>query len=166
MSNPKDRGQRRCHALDWELAIAPSLDHATWLGMGPGEAYPDSRSAVRFGRYTSTVDDLATPYVFPQENGNRADCVWVHFGNGAGLGLLAAGHPMIDFSAHRYTTMDLENARHTTDLPRRDAITLHLDHHHNGLGTNSCGPGVLEKYELHPGIFDFGVTFRITPTPP
>ena len=38
---------------------------------GPGEAYPDSRRAARIDRFEATVEELQTPYVQPQENGNR-----------------------------------------------------------------------------------------------
>ena len=47
-----------------------------WFGGGPGEAYADSRQAARVGRYSASVDELQTPYVYPQENGNRLDVRW------------------------------------------------------------------------------------------
>jgi hypothetical protein len=40
----------------------------------------------------------------------------------------------------------------------RDEIVLILDHAQNGLGSASCGPGVLPQYKLHPAEFDFAVT--------
>lgn len=60
------------------------------VGTGPGEAYPDSRQAVRVGRFRATVDELQTPYVRPQENGNRADIRWATFTDQAGNGLRVA----------------------------------------------------------------------------
>ena len=56
--------------------------------------------------------------------------------------------------------MDLEQARHPHELTRRDYITLNLDYRHNGLGSASCGPGVLPQYELRPEEFRFAVRLR------
>ena len=51
--------------------------------------------------------------------------------------------------------MDLEAVLHTNELPRRDAITLDIDHRQNGIGSASCGPGVLPKYDLLAETFHF-----------
>jgi beta-galactosidase/evolved beta-galactosidase subunit alpha len=142
-----------------QMSLPQALDRVTWFGLGPGESYPDSRQAARLGRWRATVDELYTPYVFPQENGNRSDVRWVSLCNQQGVGLLAAGRPTLNFSAHRFTAMDLEAARHTIDLPRRDTVTLNLDLHQNGLGTASCGPGVLPQHRLQPGPFEFALQF-------
>ena len=142
-----------------ELTLPGELDRVAWYGLGPGEAYVDSKQAQRVGLYHAAVDELYTPYVFPQENGNRTEVRWAAFTDADGAGLFAAGDPLLDFSAHRFTTADLERAAHTCDLAPRDGITLHLDHRHHGLGSASCGPGVLPQYELRPEEFRF--TFRL-----
>src|SRR5690606_14048044 len=49
------------------LALPATLGQVAWYGLGPGEAYPDSRQAARLGRYAASVDDLHTPYVHPQK---------------------------------------------------------------------------------------------------
>jgi beta-galactosidase/evolved beta-galactosidase subunit alpha len=131
-----------------------------WYGRGPGECYADSKQAQRVGMYDCLVDDLHTPYVRPQENGNRTDVRWVSFSDLRGMGLLAQGQPTLDFSAHWYTTNDLDEAAHTIDLPRRDFITLNLDYAQNGLGSGSCGPGTLERYWLRPEEFTFRLRLR------
>jgi beta-galactosidase len=101
------------------------------------------------------VDELQTPYVFPQENGNRADARWLRIG-----GLLVEGEPVFDFTARRWTSEDLDAARHTTDLKPRDRVYLNLDLAQHGLGTASCGPGVLPQYRLHARKATFAVTFQ------
>jgi len=143
-----------------ELTLPGALDRVSWLGHGPSESYADSKQAARFGLWHATVDELFTPYVRPQENGNHTDTRWVALRDERGVGLLAAGDPTIDFSAHRYTTADLDQAQHTYDLTPRSTITLHLDYRQNGLGSASCGPGVLPNYQLHAEPFTFRVHFR------
>ena len=111
------------------------------------------------GVYACMVDDLYTPYVYPQDNGNRTDVNWVTFTNTRGMGLIAV-MPSLNFSAHRFTTENLTEAKHTCDLIPMDFITLNLDYRHQGLGSASCGPGVLPQYELKPHEFAFSVRLK------
>jgi len=151
-----------------QMTLPETLGHVSWYGRGPGECYVDSKQASRVGVYTCTVDDLYVPYVYPQDNGNRTDVRWVALTNARGMGLLAVAMPLLNFSAHRFTTKDLEKATHTCDLVRftnaghqpRHAITLHLDHRHTGLGSASCGPGPRPEYLLRPEEFAFRVRLK------
>jgi beta-galactosidase/evolved beta-galactosidase subunit alpha len=143
-----------------QMTVPGDLDNVRWFGLGPGEAYPDSKQAGWTGEFAASVDDLYTPYVFPQENGNRSDVRWLSLTASHGAGLLAAGMPTMNFSVHRCTTMDLEDARHTVEVPRRDELTLNLDYRQRPLGTASCGPGPWETYELKPEEFRFAVRLR------
>ncbi|HHY83177.1 MAG TPA: beta-galactosidase subunit alpha [Clostridiales bacterium] len=140
-----------------QMTIPKDLERFQWYGRGPGESYVDSKEANPFGVYTANVEELYTPYVYPQENGNRSEVGWVAATDLNGMGLLAVGMPELNFSAHLYTMENLEEAKHTNELVKQDFITLNLDYRHNGLGTNSCGPGPLEKYQLHTEEFKFAV---------
>ncbi|WP_086662103.1 glycoside hydrolase family 2 TIM barrel-domain containing protein [Lentzea kentuckyensis] len=140
--------------LGLRLTLPGAFDSVEWFGAGPGEAYADSRQAARIGRFASTVDALQTPYVFPQENGNRADARWLRIGD-----LKIEGEPVFDFTARRWTSEDLDAARHTVDLKPREHVYLNLDLAQHGLGTASCGPGVLPQHRLHARNATFSVTF-------
>lgn len=143
-----------------QTVIPGAFREFSWFGRGPGENYVDSREASPVGRYSAPVEDLQTPYVRPQENGNRSDVRWVSVTNGRDTGIFATGKSLLSFSAHPYTTEDLEMADHIHEIPEKDSITLNLDHRHCGLGTGSCGPGPLEKYKLKPKKFEFRVLIR------
>ncbi|MER5436129.1 beta-galactosidase small subunit, partial [Streptomyces sp. NPDC002588] len=132
-----------------------ATDRVTWFGGGPGEAYPDSRTASAVGRWQSTVDRMQTPYVRPQENGARADVRWAELG-----GLRVEGDPAFWFSARRWTSEQLDAARHRTDLVAGDTVWVHLDHGQHGLGSQSCGPGPLPRYflDVAPAAFSFVFT--------
>ncbi|MCK9222655.1 MAG: DUF4981 domain-containing protein [Limnochordia bacterium] len=144
-----------------QMTIPKHLDQVSWYGRGPGESYVDSKQANRVGVYACGVEDLYVPYVYPQENGNRTDVRWVSFTNLNGMGLLVVGQPMLNFSAHRFTTEDIQRARHTNELPVRDEITVNLDHRHCGLGSGSCGPATLPMYRIEPEPFSY--TLRLRP---
>ncbi len=143
-----------------EMVVPVRLDRVTWHGLGPHECYADSRQAARLGVHRASVDALHTPYVFPQENGSRMDVRWVRFTDAHGAGIEIEGRPTLHFSAHRYTTLDLDRARHACDLVLRPEITLHLDYRQHGLGSASCGPDVLPQYVLRPEAFRFSLGFR------
>ncbi|MCU4974050.1 DUF4981 domain-containing protein [Halobacteria archaeon AArc-m2/3/4] len=143
-----------------ELVLPGEFDRTTWYGRGPGENYPDSNRATRVGQYTRSVEELHTPYVYPQENGTRTDVRWVAFENERGIGLYASGDDHLQFSARPYTVDDLEAATHDDELPRRDRITVELDHAHCGLGSGSCGPVTLDPYRVDVQKYAFTVGLR------
>jgi beta-galactosidase len=155
---------------DWELplprlgvrmAVPAELGNVSWFGLGPGEAYRDSRRAARVGRFTATVDELQTPYVFPQENGNRADVRWMTLTDDSGTGLRVSGNPLVDITSRRWTSEQLDAARHPVDLEPGDRVWLNIDYGQNGLGTGSCGPGVLPAYRLPAVPTAYTVTFQV-----
>jgi beta-galactosidase len=138
------------------------LDTVEWFGAGPGEAYVDSRQAARLGRFTATVDELQTPYVFPQENGNRSAVRWAEFRDRAGRGLRVTGWPTFELTARRWTTEALDAARHTIDLVPDNVVHLNIDAGHTGLGSASCGPGVAPADELRAGHHTLSVMLHAT----
>jgi beta-galactosidase len=134
--------------LGLRLSLPAELDRLEWFGRGPGEAYRDTCRAARVGRFAASVDELQTPYVRPQENGSRTEVRWAALTDGDGAGLRVEGRPHVDVTARRWTSEDLDAATHTPELVPRDRIWLNLDHAQQGIGTASCGPGVLPQHDL------------------
>jgi beta-galactosidase len=145
------------------MSLPAVLDRVEWFGQGPGEAYPDSVLAARVGRFVRTVDQWQTPYVFPQENGHRAGVRWATLTDAVGTGMRVEGQPTVGLTVRRWTTADLDVARHTSDLVRRDRVWLNLDVAQNGLGSSSCGPGVLPGDRLEAQPKSFAVALRTLP---
>jgi beta-galactosidase len=129
------------------MSLPASITDVEWFGAGPGEAYADSAQAARTGRFRKTIDEMQTPYPFPQENGNRRHVRWAELRGPYG-GVRIEGSPTFELTVRRWTSEDLDAARHTTDLVARDAVYVNIDVAQTGLGTASCGPGVLPRYEL------------------
>lgn len=147
--------------LGVSMHLNQSLEHVRYFGRGPRENYPDSREAGLMGVYSNTVDGLFTNYVVPQSNGNHMDCRWVSLTDDRGMGLVASTEDHFNFSASFYEEKDLEEARHTCDLVKRDYIVLHIDYKQNGLGSYSCGQWQMEKYRVKNEPFE--LNFRLTP---
>ena len=148
------KGAKSLPKIGLQMQINKSFHNVTWYGRGPGEAYSDTKLANRFGVWNTTVDKLFTNYVVPQENGNRTDVQWVSVNRDDGLGFFIKGSNF-NFSAREYTTDNLDKANHTYELEKSDFIELNLDYKLHGIGSASCGPGVLEKYELKNEDFKF-----------
>ena len=144
--------------LGIRFGIDASADRVRWFGGGPGEGYPDTKSASILGRWESTVDDLQTPYLRPQENGARPDVRWAELG-----GLRIDGDPEFWFTARRWTTEQLDAATHRTDLTPGDTVWVNLDHGQHGIGSQSCGPGPLPQYFLNAQPAEFSFVFSETP---
>jgi len=146
--------------LGLQLRLPGSLDRFAWHGRGPHESYADRKESARIGLYQGTVQEQYVPYIYPQENGNKTDVRWATFTDIRGLGLLVAGMPRLNVSAHHYTPEDLAAAKHAHELVRRDETIVNLDHAQAPLGSASCGPGPLEEYLLRPEPTEFSVRLR------
>ncbi|WP_208560005.1 glycoside hydrolase family 2 TIM barrel-domain containing protein [Marinilactibacillus kalidii] len=140
-------GSKTLPKVGMRMAINSDFEKVTWKGNGPGESYPDVQLAAKVDIYHKTVDDLFTPYIMPQENGNRSQTRWIEIKNGRGNGIRIEGKPF-NFSLRRFSTEQLERKQHHVELEKEGQLELNIDHQLNGIGSASCGPGVLEQYQL------------------
>jgi len=148
-----DEGLPELPRLGVRMALVPAMENVTWFGRGPHENYWDRKAGAAVGVYHATVDEMYTPYILPQENGNRTDVRWVTLSDRRGRGICVTAEPLFEFTASHFTANDLFAARHTNDLIRREEVLLNLDYHQRGLGTASCGPDTREEYRLLPGKY-------------
>jgi beta-galactosidase len=102
----------------------------------------------------------------PHENGNRTDVRWMAFRDGTGRGLLVAGAPVMSLSALHYSPEDLtqesRGSRHTTDLTKRDFVSVCIDQKQRGVGgDDSWGATPHSQYCVLP--VDQAFEFRMLP---
>jgi beta-galactosidase len=157
------KGVKFLPRIGLKMALDPALEKVEWYGRGPHENYPDRKTAAFFGLYESTVTDLFTPYLIPQENGARCDVSQVKFssldGNGPSL-KVESSEPFI-FSALHYDALDLDAAIRPEYLKKRQETILCIDHAMSGLGNNSCGPPPLKKYQVPVQAAQFDLTITV-----
>lgn len=140
------------------LPVSASFTSATWYGCGAHEAYSDRATSACLGTYTLPVTALETPYIVPQENGNRYDVrlLTLHGTDGRRLHIAAENGSSFSFSLLRHTVADLWQTHHTaelTDTAARGFYTLNIDLAQRGVGTAACGPDTLEQYRVYPGSY-------------
>jgi hypothetical protein len=146
--------------LGLQLITAGGFEQVEWFGRGTHETYADRQEGALVGVYSSTVDEQFVPYVLPQENGAHTEARWASLTAPDGCGLLAVGAPWFSFNALHYSTADLELSRHPHELTRMDEVEFNLDYAQSGLGSASCGPGRLEKYQLKAQETHFSLRLR------
>ncbi len=152
--------------LGMALTLPAEFDMVAWYGRGPHESYWDRKTGAPVGVYRSAVMELYHPYMRPQENGNRSDVRWVALMDTAGVGLLAVGMPLLNFSAFHFLNADFDEGprkrqRHTFDLERRELTTLNLDYRQMGVGgDNSWGARTHEEYTLPVREYTYSVRLR------
>jgi len=139
------------------LFLDKKLENIAYFGMGPYESYIDKHQSTSHGIYRAKLSEMHEDYINPQENGSHYDCDYVELANGQ-FGMVAAAKKTFSFNASVYTQEELERAAHNFELKESDSTVLCLDYALNGIGSNSCGPVVTDKYRFDDIKFDFDIS--------
>lgn len=139
------------------MFLDKKLSAARYFGMGPQESYCDKHQAASHGLYHANVDDLHEDYIRPQENGSHYDCEYVELNNSR-YGIVVSAENAFSFNASYYTQEELEKKTHNYELIESDSVVFCVDYALNGIGSNSCGPVVLEQYRFDDVLFRFQFT--------
>jgi beta-galactosidase len=93
------------------------------------------------------------PYIRPQENSSHYGCRYVKL-TGRKLELICSGsdpkggRKNISFNASEYTQEELWTKRHNWELEKSPYTVLCIDYKMAGVGSNSCGPALAQKYRI------------------
>ena len=139
------------------MFLDKKLADIRYFGMGPQESYRDKHQAVSHGLYRANVGDLHEDYIRPQENGSHYDCEYVELNNSR-YGIVASAEKAFSFNASYYTQEELEKKTHNYELIESDSVVFCVDYALNGIGSNSCGPVVLDQYRFDDVLFRFQFT--------
>ena len=138
------------------LFLNKNMDYVQYYGMGPMESYCDKHRASSHGIYGGYIEDLHEDYIRPQENGSHYDCSYVTVESDH-YKLEALAEKSFSFNVSVYTQEELTAKKHNFELQPSDNTILCLDYAQSGIGSNSCGPDLLEKYRLDSKEFEFGI---------
>lgn len=136
-------------------------DHVEWYGNGPEETYGDRKEGAKLGIYRNLVKDNMAQYLVPQECGNKTGVRYAKVTDRKGRGLLFTGDQM-NFSALPYTPHELENAKHSFELPEVHYTWVRASMRQMGVGgDDSWGAPVHPEYLIDVGKkMEFTFTFR------
>jgi beta-galactosidase len=135
-----------------------------YYGRGPHEHYIDRKTAAIIGIFNPSLSDLFTPYVYPQECGNRMDTKWLTLRNKTGEGFIIHADPPINWSLWPYTMENIDSAKHLNELELANRLTLNIDAGQMGVGgydTWSERSHPIPEHLLQPGVYRY--EFHIMP---
>lgn len=144
-------------ADDEKLAVLPrfglrlfldkAYDTADYRGYGPTESYIDKHQACRYGDHSAKIGQLYEPYLRPQENGSHWGTKRLKVSGGASEIVITSAEGL-SFSLSEYTQEELASKRHRFELEKCGYSVLCADFAMAGVGSNSCGPLLMEKYRV------------------
>ena len=148
------------------LEMPENFEKMKYFGYGPMESYLDKRRAARVGLFGDNVSDNFEPYVFPQENSSHYGTRWATVANYAGHGLLFSLESNTTqnnfmFNAQHYSPKMLDETKHNYELEPSKSTFVTVYYKQSGIGSNSCGPELFEKYRFNEK--EFKCSFRIKP---
>lgn len=152
------------------MILKKDMRNVNYIGMGPYESYVDKHHASWHGAFSASIDDMHEDYIMPQENGSHYDCSYVKIGSlrENDIKTYMSAHSItvtsaVPFSmnASPYTAEELTNAAHNYELPESGKSVLCIDYRQNGIGSNSCGPELDEKYRFDEDEWEFGFTMHV-----
>ena len=157
---PKNGELRRAGLV---CGIDKELSNINYYAYGPWENTVDRKDGVVIGRYNTTPDAMAAPYVKPQSSGSREGLRELVMTDAMGNGIKIETEGNVSFSALPYTDTDLMNANHYWEMEKRPYTVLHLDAWMRGIGNASCGHDVGTMPEYCVPNKEMTYKLRITP---
>ena len=130
--------------LGFEIKVPYEKSKFEYFGMGPYENYIDMNHASMIDRYYSNADTEYVNYIMPQEHGNHTNTKYLKIENG----LLFETSNTMDINVSHYTSKMLMDATHQNELIKDESTNIRIDYKNSGVGSNACGPKLLEKYKL------------------
>ncbi len=125
----------------------------TYYGYGPYESYIDMHHGSKMGMYSSNAQSEYVPYIKPQEHGNHYNTKMLKLG--AFCFESAQG---FEFNVSEYSTGELSSKAHSYELVKNGKTNVRIDYKVSGIGSNSCGPEIMERYRMN----DKKVSFKFT----
>lgn len=143
----------------FRLFLPKTFERLTYCGLGPVESYADKHRASYHGVFESTVAEQQEDYIRPQENGSHFDCDYASLCSDRAM-ITAVGEKTFSFNASVYTQEELTEKAHNYELESCGSTVFCIDYRQNGIGSNSCGPELLEKYQLKEEEIHFSVRLK------
>lgn len=143
------------------LFMPKEMNRAEYYGYGPYESYVDKHQASYRSRFETTAQENHEDYIKPQENGSHYDCLEAKVTDEWGAGIHAVSEKGFSFNISRYTQEELAAKKHNFELEEADCTVVCLDYAMSGIGSNSCGPRLKEKYQFNEPKFKFHIRLEM-----
>ena len=139
----------------FDFTLPQNANNFRYFGYGPYESYCDLHNGSKVSLYESNTEKEYVPYVRPQEHGNHYGTKMLKIGN-----MVIKSNDGFEFSVSDYSTNALYKAEHTDELQKDGFVHLRVDYKVSGIGSNSCGPYLDEKYRLKEKEINFSFSIN------
>jgi beta-galactosidase len=116
------------------LTLDSRYDRLEWYGRGPHENYWDRNKGARLGVYAGRVAEQLTPYLKPQECGNKTDVRSMKVTDANGVGLMFVADPVMEANMLPYRPTELESCDHAYKLPPMTKTVVRIMDKQMGVG--------------------------------
>ena len=155
------KGLPEMPAFGMEFRMKERFGKFRYYGCGPEENYRDRKEGARLGIFEGSAEKNLTPYLVPQECGNRTGTRWLEVSDGAGNGLRFSGEMPFESSVLPCSAYELENAAHQEEVPKRHYTWVRVLAGQMGVGgDDSWGAPVHPQY-LMPADREWRIVFTI-----
>ena len=131
------------------LFMPRSFENVDYFGYGPNESYIDKHLSGYMGHFSANIADMFEDYIRPQENSSHYGCRYVNVSNGD-ICVKFTSDNDFSFNASEYTQEELAQKRHNYELEKCGSSVICIDSRMAGVGSNSCGPALADKYRVLP----------------
>ncbi len=143
------------------LFVDKKFHSAEYFGFGPNESYIDKHQSSFVAKFVHKISEMHEDYIKPQENSSHYDCRYVKIISDdcilkfTGLENTCQNScetekklHKISFNASEYSQEELSTKRHSWELEKCKSNVICIDWKMAGVGSNSCGPVLAEKYRI------------------
>ncbi|MCR5279694.1 MAG: DUF4981 domain-containing protein [Lachnospiraceae bacterium] len=157
-------GRHDMPLFGWEIKLDKSYDFVEYYGKGPEENYRDRNNGAYTDLHYAKVGSNLTPYLVPQEAGNRTDVRYAFVTDKDGHGFMfAAQSGTFELGFLPYSAFEIENALHIDELPERNYSWIRIMAGQMGVGgDDSWGAPVQSQFTLD-ATKDMELKFTILP---
>jgi len=143
------------------MLLDKRFNRMTYFGRGPVENYSDRKSGSDVGVYALNVNEQYE-YEKPMERGNHEEVRWAQLsGKDIPALLIKSDEKLMQVSALPHTDEQMYPVEYKIDLPASSATVFCVATKTLGVGSNSCGPRPLEKYQVFSEPTSFTYTINL-----
>jgi beta-galactosidase len=143
------------------MLLDKRLDHMTYFGRGPNENYLDRKCGSDVGIYELGVNEQYE-YEKPMEHGNHEEVRWAKLsGKNMPALMVQSDEKLMQVAALPHTDEQMLPVEYKIDLPASTATVFCVSTKTLGVGSNSCGPRPLEKFQVFAEPITFSYTINL-----
>ncbi|MDG6895523.1 glycoside hydrolase family 2 TIM barrel-domain containing protein [Volucribacter amazonae] len=140
--------------------LTKRFQHTQYFGYGESESYCDKHQATKLGFYQTDPQANQQNYLKPQENGSHYGCQWLAIQSDF-CKLYFTSDTCFSFNLSPYLAEQLSEKTHCYQLQQDLYTVLCVDYKMSGVGSNSCGPSLAEKYRMNDTQFEWQLNWQL-----